>query len=209
MVDQSSDARKHGQIRRRWLILLILLGLSFVGLAGWRINTAVRLSDSFRVQPSNAQWTAFRPNGSDFSVSFPGQPEQSSQLEVFDGQAVPSSIVWSVLRDGRSYSLRTITYPATVDLSQPNLNLARTIKALLADTPGLELATVTKTSQADQLTADLAIREPAGEQRDYRFVLRNRTLVVMVAAGPAGTQPDSSRFFNALQFESDREQVVE
>lgn len=194
-------------LRHRRMMVIVVLVLILLGLAIWRIGSAVRLSDHFRVQASNSQWQEIRNDQAGFAVSFPGSPDQATESVMLGDELVPSLRYWSVLRNGTSYSLQIINYPDSVDLTQPDLSLGRTIKALLADTPGLQLGQVKRINDANQRLSIVSIKEPTGGQRDYQLILRDKTLIVMVATGPTSTNPEVDRFFASFRYlsESDKE----
>ncbi len=184
--------------RTIWIIVGVAILTSAVVLI--REVSQPTFEQIYPVQAATAPWRVLDLAPGTISLEFPGSPEHFTELITIDDTEVMSHVARTILADGTSYSVRTITYPESVDLADFTVNVARVIKALLADSPEMELESAEqRTSNRPAPTIDVRLRDQTGSQQFYRFVLVTRTLVLLGAAGPAGTNPAADRLFQSLE----------
>ncbi|MBI4175217.1 hypothetical protein HY523_01215 [Candidatus Berkelbacteria bacterium] len=186
----------------------LLIGLGLAGmLVVLLLRSQPRLATTYSVRPTTTTWELFQPADLGFQVAFPGQPEQVTETVTIDQQPVASTLYRVIIADGTSYLLRSLTYPVSVDLTDHRLQLGRMIKAVLTAEDGNEFEqTRTLTLPGGGAGVDLWVtNSTTNNQLRLRFIILGQQVVVMSAAGPPGTTPESEVFFDSLSLLSPME----
>jgi len=135
-----------------------------------------------------------------FSVEMPARPTATTENSKSGGGTAFGSLSWSLDHGGRTYMIQTATFPADVDVKNPNTNMK-----LILDAGGKHLET-RKWDKVSWITFQgLPAAEAIGKMRgnlEFRniLVMKGRQFYSLGFAGPLGSlrSIDADRFFNSF-----------
>ena len=164
----------------------------------------IALATTLVLAASALAQTAWRtvqgPNGL-FSIEMPAQPAATTAHAKSGGGTAFTNLSWSLDHEGRIFMIQTATYPADVDLKNPNANMKLVLDA---SSKHLETGKWDKVSwiTLQQLPAAEAIGKMRGnlEVRNV-LVMKGRQFYSLGFAGPLGSlrSSEAERFFNSLR----------
>lgn len=187
------------QTKKLWIV--VVLFLLILAIASYQTYQYYLLKKELaKIQPAASSWQTLEDKEHKFSLNFPGQPEKLEETIKIEQTDVNSLSYRTLLDNGTIYSLRFVSYPEKVDLSDFDKNAKRLLKALTNTQKNTQISTVKKQIIENNPVLDIILTNQNEGIFNYRFVLKGRDFYILSTAATEGKTAESEKFFGSLSF---------
>jgi hypothetical protein len=168
-----------------------------------RFTIAVALGFAVFAGPgvANAQdWKTVTAKDGAFTIELPSEPDfTTTPVKTSDGKQEYIRHNYVSGADERAFVIQVATYPSSVNMTKPKVNLQSGLDAAAQQMEGGKWTDIRWTTYQGEPATDAVATKPPFQVRNFS-VIKGRTLYTLTYAGPPGSanSADVNRFINSL-----------